>query len=87
MAVKIPGLLGVFDKIDDIVYEPVRLICDGLRQPLKQMDAANERKQMELAARLQREAEAFSVKVELDKKEEKQRLRRTSGRGMSKSTT
>ena len=68
MAVKIPGLLGMFDKIDDIVYEPVRLICDGLRQPLKQMDAANERKQMELAARLQREAEAFSVKVELDKK-------------------
>jgi len=68
MAVKILELLGMFDKIDDIVYEPVRLICDGLRQPLKQMDAANERKQMELAARLQREAEAFSVKVELDKK-------------------
>jgi hypothetical protein len=27
---------GMFDKVDDIIYEPIKMVCDALRQPLKQ---------------------------------------------------
>lgn len=29
---------GMFDKVDDIVYEPMKLVCDTLRQHIKQLD-------------------------------------------------
>ena len=25
--------LNMFDKLDDIVYEPVKVVCDAFRQP------------------------------------------------------
>jgi hypothetical protein len=70
MAVNPLGFLGMLDKLDDIVYEPVKLVCDGLRQPLKQIDAANERKKMEMEAKLQREAEAFAIEMQIHQKRE-----------------
>lgn len=69
MAGQAVKFLGMFDKLDDIVHEPVRLVCDALRQPLKNMDAANSRRDKELEARLIREAEAFSVEMDLKKKQ------------------
>lgn len=43
---------GMFDKVDDIIYEPIKMVCDALRQPLKQMDAKNERKKWNLILNL-----------------------------------
>ena len=70
MAVQVTKFLEMFDKLDDIVYEPVRLVCDALRQPLKNMDAANSREETELEARLIQETEAFAVEMDLKRKRE-----------------
>lgn len=61
-------LFKMFDKLDDIVYEPVKMICDVCRQPLKNADAANERKMKETEARLQQEMEKFEVDLDLKRK-------------------
>ena len=45
-------IFGMFDRIDDIIYEPVRLVCDTLRQPLKQIDIHNEKKIKEYEQKL-----------------------------------
>ena len=70
MGVQISKFVEMFDKLDDIVYEPVRLVCDALRQPLKNMDAANSRREKELEARLIQETEAFAVEMDLKRKRE-----------------
>ena len=69
MAIQLTKLLGMFDKLDDIVYEPVHLVCDAFRQPLKNMDANNVCRDKELEAKLAREAEAFTVEMDLKKKQ------------------
>lgn len=69
MAVQIAKFFGMFDKLDDLVYEPVHLVCDALRQPLKNKEAANRRQDKELEARLVRETEAFVVEMGLKKKQ------------------
>lgn len=38
------NLFKMFDKLDDIVYEPVKMVCDLCRQPIRNAEAANERK-------------------------------------------
>ena len=68
MAIQIAKFFGMLDKLDDIVYEPVHLVCDALRQPLKNMDAKNSRRDKELEASLVREVEAFAVEMELKRK-------------------
>lgn len=65
MAIQILKFLEMFDKVDDIVYEPVKAICDGFRQPLKQIDAATERKKMELDHKLQVEMKQLGVDLEV----------------------
>ncbi|WP_022769176.1 hypothetical protein [Butyrivibrio sp. NC2007] len=64
MANPIIKFLGMFDKVDDIVYEPIKVICDGFRQPLKQIDAATERKKMELNHKLEVEMQQLGVDLE-----------------------
>lgn len=66
--------LNMFDKLDDIVYEPVKVVCDAFRQPLKNMDAANERKKMETESRLQREVKEFEMNLELKRKQGEMQL-------------
>lgn len=68
MAIGLTKFMRMFDKLDDIIYEPVRLVCDALRQPLKNADAKNARQDKELEARLARDAEAFAVEMYLNKK-------------------
>lgn len=61
-------ILGMFDKVDDIVYEPIHLLCDALRQPLKQIDTHNERTKAEHAQKLEMQIRQFEADLELDKK-------------------
>lgn len=68
------GFLKMFDKLDDIVYEPVKVICDACRQPLKNMDAANERKKMETESRLQREVKEFEMNLDLKRRQGEMQL-------------
>lgn len=74
MAVQILKFLEMFDKVDDIVYEPIKAICDGFRQPMKQLDAATERKKMELNHKLEKEMKQFGVDLEADRERKKAEL-------------
>lgn len=74
MALKLGKIFGMFDKIDDIVYEPIKLACDALRQPLKQIDCHNEKKKTEHEQALKVQLEKFEVDLELDRKEREMRL-------------
>jgi hypothetical protein len=67
-------IFGMFDKIDDIVYEPMKLICDALRQPLKQIDIHNERKNAEHNQELLKQIKEFETNLEMDKKERESKL-------------
>lgn len=74
-AVKAIGkIFGMFDKVDDIVYEPIKLVCDTLRQPLKQLDAHNEKKKAEHDQELVKQLKQFEVDLELDKKQREMQL-------------
>lgn len=67
-------IFGMFDKIDDIVYEPVKLVCDVLRQPLKQIDAHNEKAKAENDQRLEKELKQFEADLEYQKQERSMKL-------------
>lgn len=70
----ISKIFGMFDKVDDIVYEPIKLVCDALRQPLKQVDAHNEKKKAEHDQELVKQLRQFEVDLELDKKQREMQL-------------
>lgn len=61
-------IFGMFDKVDDIVYEPVKLMCDALRQPLKQIDAHNEKSKAEHQQALEQQMKEFEANLEFRKK-------------------
>lgn len=67
-------ILGMFDKVDDIVYEPIHLLCDALRQPLKQIDAHNERTKAEYTKELEMRLKRFETDLELDRKRREMEL-------------
>lgn len=74
MAIQILKFLEMFDKVDDIVYEPVKAICDGFKQPLRQLDAATERKKMELNHKLEMEMKQLGVDLEAERGRKKAEL-------------
>lgn len=74
MALKLGKIFGMFDKIDDIVYEPVKLFCDALRQPLNQLNLSNDKKIAEHSQQLKMELEQFEIDLELERKEREMRL-------------
>lgn len=74
MGLKVGKILGLFDKIDDIVYEPIKLVCDTLRQPLKQIDCHNKKKMAEHEQELKMQIEKFEADLEMDRKEREMRL-------------
>lgn len=61
-------IFGMFDKVDDIIYEPIKLVCDVLHQPLKQIDAHNEKTKAEHAQMLEKELKQFEADLEHEKK-------------------
>ena len=63
----IMSFFEMFDKLDDVVYAPISAICDGFRQPLKQLDASTERKKMELDHKLEMEMRQLGVDLEIDR--------------------
>ena len=67
-------IFGMFDRIDDIIYEPVRLVCDTLRQPIKQIYIHNEKKIKEYEQKLMKELEEFENNLDLDKKKKEGEL-------------
>ena len=64
----------MFDKIGDIVYEPVKLVCDAFRQPLKQIDNHNKKKNAEHAQKLEKQLKQFEADLEYDKKRREMEL-------------
>ena len=60
-------IFGMFDNIDDIVYEPIKLLCDVFRYPLKVVEDKHSHK---LEMQLQR----FETDLEYEKKERNMKL-------------
>ena len=69
-------IFGMFDRIDDIIYEPLKLFCDALRQPLNQLNLSNEKKIAEHSQQLKMELDQFEINLELERKEKEMRLTR-----------
>ena len=67
-------IFGMFDKVDDIIYEPINLLCDILKQPLKQIDVHNQKKAAEHEQERAKQIKEFEVNLELDKKEREMKL-------------
>lgn len=59
--------LNMFDKLDDIIHEPVKLICDVFRQPLKNADAKNERLKIELDNKIKSDMKRLDIEIELNR--------------------
>lgn len=59
-------IFGMFDKIDDIIYEPIHLMCETLSQPLKGMQANREIKAKEKEAKLEVELAQKAKEFEQD---------------------
>lgn len=67
-------ILGMFDKVDDIIYEPIHLVCDVLRQPLKQIDVHNDKNKAEHEQILTMQLKRFEADLEQDKKRREMEL-------------
>lgn len=76
MAIKevVTKIFGMFDKVDDIVYEPIHLVCDILKQPLKQIETHNEKSKIEYEQELKKQLKKFETDLELDKKEREMKM-------------
>lgn len=72
MGSKIMQFFGMFDRVDDIIYEPVKAACEWVRQPLHQLKLSNDRKMAEHAQQL--ELEMVKVKNELELERRKQEI-------------
>ena len=65
----VTDIFGMFDKVDDIILEPVKLVCDALHQPLKHLDAGIERKNKEQEHLLDVELQKLEFEIEERKKD------------------
>ena len=67
-------VLDMFDKIDDIVYEPVSAISDWIKQPLKSFEHKREMKSKEQDARIQKEMMDKQAEIETKAREQAAKL-------------
>ncbi len=65
---------GMVDKVDDIIYEPIRLLCDALRQPLKQIDAHNEKVKEVQSQQLEKQMKQFEADLEFERQKREMEL-------------
>lgn len=67
-------MLEVFDKLDDIVFEPVKAICDWIREPLKGREDKRQNKKMQLEAQIEMGKREQEVELEIRKRKQFERL-------------
>lgn len=67
-------IFGMFDKVDDIVYEPINLVCDVIRQGLKQVDVHNDKVKAKHDQELAMQMKQFEQNLELDRKRREMEL-------------
>lgn len=61
------GLLNMFDKLDDIVYEPIKVVCDYLRQPARAMEMHIEVKKEQKLANIENSNKQLEADIEMQK--------------------
>lgn len=61
------GILGMFDKLDDLMYEPVKLVCDYLKAPKEAISARIETNKEQHLAEIEEEKLHAQVEAELQK--------------------
>ena len=62
-------LLKMFDKLDDIIYEPVKVVADYLHEPIKAIDAHMEVKKEKQIAAIENEKKQLEADIEIQKGE------------------
>lgn len=58
------GFFDIFDKIDDIIYRPIDVICDWIEEPLKRAEDKRKVLARQQAADIEREARQQSADIE-----------------------
>jgi len=71
MKINISRIFGMFDKLDDIIFVPVNLICDVLRQPLRERNAKHDRSMLEL----QHHINSMQAELDMVKKNKEEQIR------------
>lgn len=61
------ALFDMLDKLDDIVYEPIRVVCDYLREPIKAVDSHIEVKKERKKADIENSRKQLEVDIEIQK--------------------
>ena len=64
------GILDMFDKLDDIIYEPVKAVSNWIGEPLKKWEHNRELEKMQTAA----EIEETNAKRNMEIQQEQKRL-------------
>lgn len=64
-------IFGMLDKLDDIVYEPVKLVCDAVRKPL---ETHFDEKEAEHTQKLERQKKQFEADLQFDKQQREMEL-------------
>lgn len=82
-ASKVSKFMGMFDKLDDLIYAPIDVVCSWAKQPLKALDARREQKNTEKQERMHmeildkevaREKEFEQLKVDLKAAEKRMEI-------------
>jgi hypothetical protein len=68
---------GMFDKLDDIIYEPIKLVTDWAREPLKNNEHKRSLEKLKLEKRINSEIRMSeeSLKTDLEIKRETEKVR------------
>lgn len=70
----IMAFLDMFDKLDDIVYEPMKAICTWMTEPLKEFEAKRNSKAAAQAAQIEMDKRGQEVDIEIRRAESAARL-------------
>lgn len=63
------NLLGIFDKLDDIIYEPIKLVTDWAREPLRNREHHRSKETEEHNLKLEIERQKLQHKLEQERQD------------------
>lgn len=70
----IMGFLDMFDKLDDIVYEPIKMICNWAQEPIRRFQTKRDAEAAQQAADIEAAKRSQEVELEVAKQERLARL-------------
>lgn len=68
------GFFDMFDKLDDIIYQPVEVICEWAREPLRKWEHGRSRDSREQNAQIQEDRRRMEAQLEMEREEHEANL-------------